>query len=268
MPHATNPADGVRINYEVEGQGPPLLLMHGLGGSLQAWRARGYVDALKGDYRLVLVDARGHSESDKPHDPKAYALELMVGDAVAVLDALQIGEAHYFGYSMGGRIGFRIPAYAPSRFHSLVLGGYDPYLGEKQVEALQEILEGLQLLLRDPEAAVARREASAGRPLSPQERAGYLANDAEALIAAVQSAFEQGGLNSNELAGITRPCLVFAGDADPRHDGAREAASHMPNATFVSLPGLNHGTGLERIDLVLPHLTKFLAGLSRPVGPV
>ena len=47
MPYATNPADGVRINYEVEGQGPPLMLMHGINGSLQNWRILGHAQALR-----------------------------------------------------------------------------------------------------------------------------------------------------------------------------------------------------------------------------
>src|SRR3990172_464286 len=141
MPYATNPADGVRIHYEVEGQGQPLMLVHGISGALQHWRINGYVDALRGDYRLVLVDARGHGESDKPHNPEAYAFKLMVGDLVAVLDALDISEDHYFGYSMGTLIGFRAPGFAPGRFHSLILGGHSPYRDDAADEAGREVLE-------------------------------------------------------------------------------------------------------------------------------
>ena len=61
--------DGLQIHYEVEGQGPPLILLHWWTGSLEDWRLFGYVDALKDTYRLILIDARGHGQSDKPHDP-------------------------------------------------------------------------------------------------------------------------------------------------------------------------------------------------------
>lgn len=61
--------EGVRIHYEVEGSGPTLILQHGFTQKLQGWQLAGYLDALKRTYRLILVDARGHGESDKPHDP-------------------------------------------------------------------------------------------------------------------------------------------------------------------------------------------------------
>src|SRR5207237_3323115 len=66
MPYANN--QGVRIHYRVEGEGLPLVLQHGYTQSLEHWYQCGYVDALKAHYRLVLVDARGHGGSDKPHE--------------------------------------------------------------------------------------------------------------------------------------------------------------------------------------------------------
>ena len=64
--------DGVRIHYRVEGEGPPLFLHMGFSVDLTGWYEWGYVDALKDDYRLILIDPRGHGKSDKPHDPAAY----------------------------------------------------------------------------------------------------------------------------------------------------------------------------------------------------
>lgn len=100
MPYADN--NGVRIHYKVEGEGRPLVLQHGSTSSIQAWYQNGYVEPLKPHYQLILVDARGHGDSDKPHDRALYALPLRVSDIVAVLDDLNIQKAHYWGYSMGG----------------------------------------------------------------------------------------------------------------------------------------------------------------------
>ena len=106
MPYADN--NGVKINYEVEGEGTPLVLQHGFSSSLQSWRDNGYVDALKSDYKLIMIDSRGHGASDKPHDPESYDMKIRVGDILAVMDAEGIDKAHYWGYSMGGQIGFEL----------------------------------------------------------------------------------------------------------------------------------------------------------------
>jgi pimeloyl-ACP methyl ester carboxylesterase len=70
MAFATN--SGVRIHYEIEGSGQPLVLHHGSFASGADWGDLGYVDALKREHLLILMDARGHGASDKPHDPAAY----------------------------------------------------------------------------------------------------------------------------------------------------------------------------------------------------
>src|SRR5688500_2280915 len=111
MPYATG--SGVRIHYEIEGQGPPLVIHPGFVSSLADWYAPGYVDALKGQFRLVLIDPRGQGASDKPHDPAMYGDAQRVADVLAVLDAERIARAHFLGYSMGGRVGYDLGLQAP-----------------------------------------------------------------------------------------------------------------------------------------------------------
>ena len=95
---------------------------------------------------MVLLDARGHEASDKPHDPAAYGLLNHVADVLAILEALQLSKAHFFGYSMGGLIGFGLAKYAPGRVESLVIGGAHPYADQSDVEAFGPLDGG------DPEA--------------------------------------------------------------------------------------------------------------------
>jgi pimeloyl-ACP methyl ester carboxylesterase len=121
MPFVEN--QGVRIHYEIEGHGAPVMLMHGFSTDSRTWYQMGYVKELSKEYELILIDARGHGASDKPHTPEAYGLGLMISDLVTILDQRRISKASFFGYSMGGRIGFRIPLYASNRFSSLILGG-------------------------------------------------------------------------------------------------------------------------------------------------
>jgi pimeloyl-ACP methyl ester carboxylesterase len=115
----------IRIHYQIEGSGQALVLQHGFTDSLTSWYDNGYVDPLKRDYMLILVDARGHGDSDKPHDIAAYAMEHRVADIVSVMNELRVSRAHYFGYSMGGWIGFGMARYAPDRLRSLIVGGAD-----------------------------------------------------------------------------------------------------------------------------------------------
>jgi pimeloyl-ACP methyl ester carboxylesterase len=78
MPYANN--QGIRIHYQVEGAGAPLVLQHGYSDSVESWYEQGYVAALQSTYQLILIDARGHGASDKPHDPAAYEMQRQVAD--------------------------------------------------------------------------------------------------------------------------------------------------------------------------------------------
>jgi pimeloyl-ACP methyl ester carboxylesterase len=91
--------------------GDPLVLHHGFTDSLTSWYEYGYVDALASDHQLILIDARGHGESDKPHDTSQYADSAMPLDVVALLDQLKIERSAFFGHSMGGLIGLALAHY-------------------------------------------------------------------------------------------------------------------------------------------------------------
>jgi pimeloyl-ACP methyl ester carboxylesterase len=246
MPYTNS--QGVRIHYQVEGDGPPLVLQHGFTSSLEAWRQFGYVQALHHDYQCILLDSRGHGASDKPHDPAAYTLQRRVGDVVVVLDALRLQQAHFFGYSMGGWIGFGMAKYAPERVHALLIGGAHPY-ADRSWDAFRQV-DGT-----DPEAFLTALEAMVEQRVPPELKPRVLANDLQALAAAAQ---ERPALE-DVLPTMDTQCLLLVGAADARYPAVQEGAKHIAHATFVSLPGLNHAAGYMRSDLVLPHVTRFLA---------
>jgi pimeloyl-ACP methyl ester carboxylesterase len=252
MPYVNN--HGVRIHYRVEGDGPPLVLQHGTTARIERWYQFGYVEALQPHYQLILVDARGHGASDKPHDRAAYALPSRVGDIVAVLDALGIEKAHYHGYSMGGWIGFGMAQQAADRVHSLILGGAHPYA--ERAEPFHHV-DGT-----DPAAFIAALEQFVGMRFTPEITAQMLENDLQALAAAMH---DRDSL-ADVLPTMTMPCLLFVGEADPRCAKVQECVTRMPNATFVSFPDLNHAQAHLRSDLVLPHLLTFLQQVSQKAG--
>ena len=257
MPYATN--DGVRIRYEVEGSGPPLLLHIGFIGGLEDWGDAGYVAPLAGRFRLLRLDPRGQGQSDKPHDPAAYAVRDRVGDVLAVLDAEGIDRAHFWGYSLGGWVGFALGAVAPGRVASLIIGGAQPFSGNpRPIDGdffLDGFRDGMAPLVAACEADDPAYFASAG------ERARWLAADAAALRAARLASLLEPDLERAAVAAIQVPTLVYVGALD-NPEPREQAARLLPNATFVALDGLDHAQAMNRADLVLPHAMAFLAGLA------
>lgn len=245
MPFANN--NGIRIHYEVEGAGVPLILQHGFTDSLESWYENGYVGTLKRDYRLILVDARGHGGSDKPHETSAYAMERRIADILAVLRDLNIHRAHYSGYSMGGWIGFGMAKYAPDCLNALIIGGADPGPRKREGSPLLE-----PSMMRQGAAAI---PAIWDAPLSAALRTRLLANDVEAIRA---SRVDDPGYE-DILPTMKMSCLLYAGDADRVCPLAKAAAARIPTAQFISFPGLVHAETFFRGDLVLPHLSAFLA---------
>lgn len=266
MPFTDN--KGVKIHYELEGQGSPLVFMHGFTGSLEDWRMYGYTPELGKAYRLILIDARGHGKSDKPHDVKAYQPELFAADIIGVMDALKIKKALYLGYSMGGRVGFSsLARYNLDRFYCLALGGKSPfgYGTEAKKEAVRVRLASLEKAAKDGnEAYVAYLEKRDGKTLSTEREAEVLTSDLRALIA-VQKAFIDWPDADDLLPKMKLPCLLFSGEEDEDFPVIKKTAAIMPNAQFFSLPGLSHSLCYQHSELVLPHLKKFLAGVSKNV---
>jgi pimeloyl-ACP methyl ester carboxylesterase len=258
MPYATN--DGVRISYEREGTGPPILLGRpGFSMALDDWRDFGFVDALRDDYELILMDPRGHGMSDKPHDPAAFTADQRVADVVAVLDDAGIERAVYWGYSAGGVVGFAAVRYAPERFRAFVIGGAAPDAGNPEAQRRQAAAlrtEGATDLV----AFWERRGWAVLPPMPGRTRT----NDVDALAAQAIAVGDKPDFSS-ALAQLRVPMPVYAGEADtPRHDTARRAVAGNPQVRFVSLPGLDHFTALSAATAILPHVRVFLA--SAPVA--
>lgn len=271
MPYTNN--QDVKIYYEVEGTGLPLVLAYGLGSSIEDWRDLGYVELLKHDFQLILVDARGHGKSDKPRDPTAYTLRVRVEDYVSVLNDLGLEKVHFLGYSNGGSVGFCIGQFAPDRFHSVIIGGNQPYPPTKRLDhiaiPLEKPLRGLphtkdpilELLYQGAQAWVKFWEQNTA--LSPKMKARLLANDFEALRANWQHP-DQWRIDIEPiLPNFPLPTLIYVGEAEPYYPGAKECTREMPNATFVPLPGCHHLDIWTHSDRIVPHIKAFLQNSSK-----
>lgn len=235
MPYAIN--DGVRIHFEAVGSGPPLVLQHGFTLAPSQWRHMGFVEPLMADFRLILISARGHGESDRPHAPSAYTNALMASDVVAVLDELEIEKAHFCGFSMGGRIGFNVAGHYPNRLLSLAAGGATPGTAA-DLDRPSDIAAEIEHL-RQGTAALLGSMESGGWQLPGWFRESVLSNDPEALIAYLKARTADRDATPLLLR-MTMPILIFCGERDEAHEYAQAAAELIPSATFTSIPGHGH----------------------------
>jgi pimeloyl-ACP methyl ester carboxylesterase len=262
MPFATN--QGIKIHYEVEGEGTPLVLVHGFTRSLEDWQNFGFVHELKNDYQLILVDLRGHGQSDKPDNLEAYDLKTMAEDVTSIMDELNIERAHYLGYSMGGIIGFYgIARYYLPRLNSLILGGFTAYLDEKGFQARQGIVNLAQSAVeKGMPILISALENEFGIKL---EQSYYMSLKPRALLNLQKNARDTflAGIDDEITSKINVPCLFLVGESDSRLNGAKKTSNKISGARFISFPQLDHWTAMVRSDLVVPHIQKFLAEVQK-----
>jgi len=244
----------VAVHYDIVGEGPPLVLQHGRLGSGHSWTEAGYVEALAGDRTLILVDARGHGRSDKPHAAEAYGPRDMASDVIAVLDDLGVDRTDFLGYSMGGRIGFAALAHFGDRFNSMLAGGAGPYGPARSAEAEIETADSLA---GGMEAYLAAMERMLDIRMPDALREARLANDADALAALARRTATWTPV-VDEVAASGVPLLLFGGTEDPIWELIERAAGELPTAELVAVGPFGHGEDLRRPDLVLPLVSDFL----------
>lgn len=111
--------DGLKLRYEIRGQGEPLAMVFGYSGSGRGW-GEPFLKLLESSFKLLVIDNRGTGESDMPSKP--FTVADMADDAAAVLEHAGIARAHLMGISMGGMIAQEFALHHPGRLRGLVLG--------------------------------------------------------------------------------------------------------------------------------------------------
>jgi pimeloyl-ACP methyl ester carboxylesterase len=240
---------GFGISYRVEGQGPPLVLLHGWSRWADNWWESGYVDDLASDYRLIVIDWLGHGESDKPHDPVDYREEPIVADIVAVLDSERVDRALVWGFSMGARHAASLAVLEPSRVAALVCGGGAPLPG----------VEGRRERILDWAESINSAQKMEGflRGMGSSEEAiveSMARNDEAALSAAVAGTAEWLPLAEDVLA----PSLWYQGSNDkPFTPTDLELAARLGVETHL-IPDADHVASFRQADKVLKVVRPFL----------
>lgn len=250
------------LHYTLRGrQGPPVLLLHGLGSSSADWPAQQTV--LESRYRVVAVDLPGHGRSPLPHGP--VTIERMTGDVDAVLAGLDAGPAHVLGLSLGACVGLRLALAAPTRVRSLTLVNPFARLRFAGPRDLLRLALRLVLLGTAPMSTTAAHVAGRLFPW-PEQRALY-----EAAVASLASTsrrtyfvamralarFDARG----QVAAIRHPTLIVAGDRDTSVPLAAKLAlaSAIPHARVLVVPDSGHATPHDRPEVFNRAVLEFLA---------
>ncbi len=221
--------DGVTLHFDLEGDGAPVVLLHGFAADTDLnWRQPGIMRALADAGKTAVgLDARGHGRSQKCHDPAAYAGEAMVADVCALFDHLHMDEADLVGYSMGSATALRF-ALRDHRLGRLVLGGTDGNLAGTAAGTADQgslIADGLEA--EDPESIT--------DPVALRFRRFAETNGADRLaLAAVQRGRRRTPIPREVLAKIRVPTLVVCGADDV---SPHELAAALPAGRARIVPG-------------------------------
>ena len=223
--------NGVDIAFLDEGEGEPILLIHGFASNKQInWAYPGWVDLLvKDGRRVVALDNRGHGESSKFYDPAAYGAPTMAEDAFNLLEHLGIGRTDVMGYSMGARISAFLTLHHPERVNRLVFGGlgYGMVEGVGDPEPIADALEAERLL------DVKDRTGRAFRAFAEQT-----GSDRLALAACMRSSRQK--ISEKDVSGINRPVLVAVGTKDDIAGSPHKLADLLQNASVLDIPDRDH----------------------------
>ena len=254
MPYARS--RGFKIHYRIEGDGQPLVLYHWSLAYLEVWEELGYVDKLKSKYRLILVDALGHGKSDTPQGAAHYTLQMRVEDLITVLDAENIPESHYYGFSMGGWVGYGLALFAPERFKSIIIGGAHCF--EQSMQGLRDLLisgieNGIDSFVREYESIFGKQ--------TPTQKKIIRKFDLQALLDVAQ---DRESLEAHFPKMPGDKMLFLAGEEDSTLEGVKKCHQQLPGSTLVTFPGLTHGGLCGSTDLVVSHIDRFIA--DRPIS--
>jgi pimeloyl-ACP methyl ester carboxylesterase len=222
---------GVEIAFEDEGQGAPVLLIHGFASNRRVnWQATGWTKTLlDAGYRVISFDNRGHGESQKLYDPQQYSASIMADDAARLLEHLGITQSAVMGYSMGARVAAFLILQQPRKVSRAIFAG----LAERMVLGVpgaEEIADGL---LAEKPQDVTDAGARSFRIFAENTK-----SDRQALAACIRSSRVK--LKPEALATIHCPVLVVAGELDDISGAVQPLVDMIPGAKGVVLPKRNH----------------------------
>ena len=224
-------SDGIRLSYEIFGDGEPLLLIHGFASNIQInWVSTGWVETLvAAGHRVIALDNRGHGQSQKLYDPSLYFAHEMAADARRLLDHLAIEQLPVIGYSMGARISAFLALEAPERVRCAVFGG----MGINLVTGLEGSEAIISALTAESLSEVTDKAGRQFRIFAEHSGA-----DRAALAACMINSREP--MREADVRRIAVPVLVAVGADDDMAGSAEGLAGLLPHGEALTIPRRDH----------------------------
>jgi pimeloyl-ACP methyl ester carboxylesterase len=237
--------DGTKLHYAEMGEGTPVILIHGAGGSaIGNWFINGIASALAPTNRVIGLDMRGHGLSEA--GPEG-GRRLMAADVMAFMDAQGIDKAHIGGYSMGGFVTAGILAAAPQRFITASFGGSGLVEDEEWADRLPADKDG-----DAPEESKAQATFRSNREVPGEEVGNARRTGAPTAGAAAAPDPRQMRARQQELAAaidlpaIDFPVLAINGEYDRPYAKTHRLWRQLRNFTNVVLPDKGHLSAVMR----------------------
>ena len=221
--------DGTRLAIHRIGEGPPVILLHGLFSSSQMnWIKWGHHDviAAKG-FEVIMLDFRVHGESESPSDPAKFPENVLVRDVAALVEHLGLDDYTLGGFSLGARTTLHAAGHGVLAPQRLIIGGMGTAgLGEwnKRSARFKRVIDEFDTITKDDPLWYSRQ---------------FLKSQGVDRVAARLLLDTMPDMDLAKLANITMPTLVVCGDEDRDNGSAEELAGMLPDAAFVETPG-NH----------------------------
>lgn len=254
----------VALYYERVGQGEPIVFIHGLGSSARDWEYQ--VPFFAQDYEVVVLDVRGHGQSDKPPGP--YSIPMFAKDVARLIEGLDIAPAHVVGISMGGMIALQLAVAHPQLVRTAVVVNSVP---EMVVRSWRGRFEVWQRLLMAPLFGMRKVGEVLGQRLFPNVQQGELRerfverwaeNDPRAYREAVKALV--GWSVTEELGTIACPVLVVSGDEDYTPVETKAAyVERIPQGEMVVIEDSRHGTPVDQPEAFNRAVQAFLQRFAR-----
>jgi pimeloyl-ACP methyl ester carboxylesterase len=252
--------------YVVDGNGPPLLLIHGVGARLDNWD--GAAAVLARNFKVVRYDLRGHGQSSKVPGP--YSLDLFADDAVALLDHLGVAQAHIAGHSLGGMIAVTLGVRHPQRVERLAV--LSAAAGRTDEER-RKVMERIALIAAGIPGdhfrnSLARWFTDEFRAANPDLMEQYAARNKEndpACYAAAYTVLATGEIGP-DLPRVAAPTLVVTGEHDLGSNPRMSRFIHegIAGSTLRILPRLRHSILIEAPRTVAGLIEPFFQGKPVP----